>query len=158
VGLLWKSAVLTGGRKRFFSTFEAWEPVLRTPGIVFVNLQYGDCEAELQWARERYGVEIWNPPGIDLKQDLDDVTALSCALDLVVGFSNSTFNLAAAAGAPSWLISAKGAWTPLGTDRYPWYPQVRRYSSVAHAEWEPVLERIAADLKVWSGPGESRPE
>lgn len=158
VGLLWKSAVLTGGRKRFFSTFEAWEPVLRTPGIVFVNLQYGDCEAELQWARERYGVEIWNPPGIDLKQDLDDVTALSCALDLVVGFSNATFNLAAAAGAPSWLISAKGAWTPLGTDRYPWYPQVRRYSSVAHAEWEPVLERIAADLKVWSGPGESRPE
>jgi tetratricopeptide (TPR) repeat protein len=157
VGLLWKSAVLTGGRKRSFSPFEAWEPVLRTPGIVFVNLQYGDCEAELQLARERYGVEIWNPPGIDLKQDLDDVTALSCALDLVVGFSNATFNLAAAAGTPSWLISAKGAWTPLGTDRYPWYPQVRLYPSVAYAEWEPVLEKIAADLKVWLGPDESQP-
>jgi tetratricopeptide (TPR) repeat protein len=158
VGLLWKSAVLTGGRKRFFSPFEAWEPVLRTPGVVFVNLQYGDCEAELRLARERYGVEIWNPPGIDLKQDLDDVTALSCALDLVIGFSNATFNLAAAAGTPSWLIAAKGAWTPLGTDRYPWYPQVRLYPSANHAEWEPVLERIAADLAAGFGPGEPRPE
>lgn len=156
VGLLWKSAVLTGGRRRFFSSFDAWEPVLRTPGVVFVNLQYGDCEAELRLARERYGVEIWNPPGIDLKQDLDDVTALSCALDLVVGFSNATFNLAAAAGAPAWLIAAKGAWAPLGTDRYPWYPQVRLYQSVAHAEWEPVLATIAADLAAAFGSGAAR--
>lgn len=146
VGLLWKSGVLSRGRSRFFSPFEAWEPVLRTPGVTFVNLQYGDCEAELQLARERYGVEIWNPPGIDLKQDLDDVTALSCALDLVIGFSNATFNLAAAAGALAWLICAKGAWTPLGTDRYPWYPQVRLYQTTAYAEWEPVLAKIAADL------------
>lgn len=146
VGLLWKSAVLAAGRHRFFSTFEAWEPVLRTPGVVFVNLQYGDCTEELQLARERFGVEIWNPPGIDLKQDLDDVTALSMALDLVIGFSNATFNLAAAAGAPAWLISARGAWTALGTDRYPWYPQVRLYRPDAFAAWEPVLQSVAKDL------------
>ena len=146
VGLLWKSQVLTGGRSRFFSSFEAWEPILRTPGVVFVNLQYGDCEPELQLARERFGVEIWNPPGIDLKQDLDDVTALSSALDLVIGFSNASFNLAAAAGAPAWLIAPKGVWTTLGTDRYPWYPQVRVYQPEAYAEWGPVMARVAADL------------
>jgi len=147
VGLLWKSGVLTRGRGRFFSPFEAWEPVLRTPGVTFVNLQYDDCAAEMQLARERYGVEIWNPPVIDLKQDLDDVTALSCALDLVIGFSNANFNLAAAAGGPAWLIAPKGVWTPLGTDRYPWYPQVRLYQTAAYAEWEPVMAKIAADLR-----------
>ncbi|MCA6333413.1 MAG: hypothetical protein IM664_02250, partial [Phenylobacterium sp.] len=94
---------------------------------------------------------IWNPPGIDLKQDLDDVTALSCALDLVIGFSNATFNLAAAAGAPAWLIAPKGVWTPLGTDRYPWYPQVRLYQTAAYAEWAPVMAKIAADLRVEFG-------
>ena len=151
VGLLWKSGVTTRGRSRFFSPFDAWEPVLRTPGFTFVNLQYDDCEAELQLARERYGVEIWNPPGIDLKQDLDDVTALSCALDLVIGFSNATFNLAAAAGAPAWLVAPKGVWTPLGTDRYPWYPQVRLYQTAAYAEWAPVMAKIAADLRVELG-------
>jgi len=156
VGLLWKSGVLTRGRGRFFSPFEAWEPVLRTPGVTFVNLQYDDCAAEMQLARERYGVEIWNPPVIDLKQDLDDVTALSCALDLVIGFSNANFNLAAAAGGPAWLIAPKGVWTPLGTDRYPWYPQVRLYQTAAYAEWEPVMAKIAADLRAEfsaGGPG-----
>jgi len=155
VGLLWKSGVLSRGRSRFFSPFDAWEPVLRTPGLTFVNLQYDQCEAELQLARERYGVEIWSPPGIDLKQDLDDVTALSCALDLVIGFSNATFNLAAAAGAPAWLIAAKGVWTTLGTDRYPWYPQVRLYQTAAYAEWEPVMAKIAADLRAEFGAGGS---
>ena len=146
VGLLWKSAVLSGGRHRFFSPFEAWEPVLRTPGVTFVNLQYGDCEDEIRLAREKFGVEIWNPPGIDLKKDLDDVTALACALDLVIGFSNATFNLAAAAGVPTWLISGVGAWTALGTDRYPWYPQVRLYKPEAYGMWGPVLDKVAGDL------------
>ena len=146
MGLLWKSAVLTGGRHRYFSPFDAWEAVLRTKGPVFVNLQYGDVEEELRMARERFGVEVWNPPGIDLRQDLDDVAALSSAMDLVIGFSNATFNLAAATGTPAWLISAKGAWTPLGTDRYPWYPQVRLYQPDAYAKWGPALETIAADL------------
>ena len=147
IGLLWKSAVTGGGRRRFFSSFEAWEPVLRTPGVVFVNLQYGDCQDELQIARERFGVEIWNPPEIDLKEDLDDVTALSSALDLVIGFSNASFNLAAAAGTPAWLIAAKGAWTPLGSGRYPWYPQVRLHQPEVHGEWGAVLEGIANDLR-----------
>lgn len=146
VGLLWKSAVLSDGRRRCFASFDAWAPVLRTPGITFVNLQYGDCDAELTMARDRFGAEIWNPPGIDLMQDLDEVTALSSALDLVIGFSNASFNLAAAAGASAWLIAARGAWTALGTDGYPWYRQVRMYQPEAFAEWTPVLDRVAADL------------
>lgn len=146
IGLLWKSAVLAAGRKRVFSHFDAWAPVLRTPGVVFINLQYGECGAELAMARDRFGVEIWNPPGIDLMQDLDDVAALSTALDLVIGFSNASFNLAAAAGAPAWLIAVKGAWTALGTGAYPWYPQVRLYQPEAFAEWGPVLDRVARDL------------
>jgi hypothetical protein len=52
----------------------------------------------------------------------------------------------AATGTPAWLISAKGAWTSLGTDRYPWYPQVRLYRPDAYGKWGPVLETIAADL------------
>ena len=147
VGLLWKSAVTAGHRHRYFSPFEQWAPVLRTPGVAFVNLQYGDCEAELEQARRDLGVEIWSPPGIDLKKDLDDVTALACAMDLVIGFSNATFNLGAAAGAPSWLISAPGAWPRLGlTETYAWYPQARVFVPDAYQDWGPVFARIAGDL------------
>lgn len=147
VGLLWKSAVTSNHRHRYFSAFEQWAPVLRTPGVTFVNLQYGDCSEEIAQAERDFGVKIWQPPEIDLKLDLDDVTALACAMDLVIGFSNATFNLGAAAGAPSWLISAPGAWPRLSlTDRYAWYPQARVFVPDVYQAWGPVFDRIAADL------------
>ncbi len=146
VGLLWKSMKLQGARQRQFSPFEQWAPVLRTPGVSFVNLQYGDCCEELAMAREQLGVEIWTPPGIDLKQDLDDLAALSCALDLVLGFANATSNIAAAAGANVWLIAIPGAWVQAGTGRYPWYPQARVFNPAAFREWGPVMDEVAEAL------------
>lgn len=147
VGVLWKSLVATSARHRFFTPFDQWESVLAVPGVTFVNLQYGDCSAELEAARRDLGVDIWNPPGIDLKQDLDDVAALCCALDLVVGPSNASSCLAGASGAPLWLISVVNAWTKLGTEAYPWYPQAVCHSSSDHRDWTPVMRRIAEDLR-----------
>lgn len=147
VGLLWKSGIMSMHRARFFAQFEAWEPVLRQKGVTFVNLQYGDCAEELEFAKSQFGVEVWQPPGIDLKQDIDDVAALCCAMDLIVGFSNATFNIGAACGVPSWLLAGPGSWTRLGQlDRYPWYPQARVFLPEVYGEWTPVLERVAEDL------------
>mgnify|MGYP006173858677 CR=1 FL=1 len=38
--------------------------------MTFVNLQYGDVEQEMAQAKAM-GVELWTPPGIDLKNDKD---------------------------------------------------------------------------------------
>jgi tetratricopeptide (TPR) repeat protein len=146
IGLLWKSMKQDSARQRYFSPFDQWEPVLRIPGVVFINMQYGDCSAEIAEARERLGVEIWQPPGIDLKQDLDDVAALSCALDLMIGPANASSNIAAACGAPLWLISTPGAWPRLGTDRYPWYPQARVFLPPAFNQWAQVMAQVAEAL------------
>lgn len=146
VGLLWKSMKIDGARSRYFSPFAQWEAVLKTPGISFVNLQYGDCAEELARARDEFGVEIWNPPGIDLKDQLDEVAALSCALDLTLGFANATSNIAAACGAPTWIISVPGAWTRLGTDRMPWYPQARIFTPEGFGEWEIIMGEVAQAL------------
>jgi hypothetical protein len=146
IGLLWKSLKLDGARLRYFSPFDYWRPVLATPGAVFVNLQYGDSEAESAQAARELGVELWRPPGIDLKNDLDDLAALTLALDLVIGPANATTNIAAACGAPVWLISTPGAWPKLGTERYPWYPTVRVFNPPAFTEWAPVMDQIAAEL------------
>lgn len=146
VGLLWKSLVQNGARHRFFSPFEQWKAVLAKPGVTFVNLQYGDCAEELETARRELGVDIWSPPGIDLKQDLDDVAALCCALDLVMGPSNASSCLAGACGAPLWLLSTPGAWPMLGTDRYPWYPQARVFLPPTLGQWEPAMRTMAQAL------------
>jgi tetratricopeptide (TPR) repeat protein len=146
VGLLWTSLVVNNHRQRFFAAMEEWEPLLRTPGVTFVNLQYGDRSADLALARERFGVEIFHPPGIDLRNDLDDVAALASALDLVVGISNASFNIAAACGAPCWLVTGQRSWTRLGTDRYPWYSQVRVFENADYNDWSPVMTRLGEAL------------
>ena len=145
-GLVWKSLKIETARARFYSPFEAWAPVLNTPGAVLVNLQYGDCAPEIAAARAHLGVEIFQPPGIDLKEDLDEVAALSCALDLVIGPANATSNIAAACGVEAWLISTPGAWPKLGTRRYPWYPSMRVFDPPGYNRWEPVMAEVAEAL------------
>jgi hypothetical protein len=146
VGLLWSSMTMKASRRRHYAVFDDWAPVLRTPGVTLVNLQYGDCSAEIARAREAFDVEIVQPPGIDLKKHLDDITALCCAMDLVVGPANATSNLAGAAGAPLWLLSPPRFWTRLGTDRFPWYPQTRVFTPADSISWGPLLEEVAAAL------------
>ena len=146
VGVVWKSMYVNSGRSRYFSPFEHWGAVLKTPGVQFVNLQYGECQAELDEARDTFGIEIWNPPGIDLKDDLDEVAALTCALDLSIGPANATTNIAAACGAPVWLIIPPGAWPLVGTDYYPWYPQVRVFMTPGFNRWAPAMTGVAEAL------------
>ncbi len=146
VGILWKSLKLDGARLRYFSPFDFWRPVLATPGVAFVNLQYGDSAAETAQAARELGVQLWRPPGLDLKEDLDDLAALTLALDLVIAPANATSNIAAACGAPVWLISTPGAWPKLGADRYPWYPSVRVFNPPAFNDWAPVMDEITQAL------------
>ena len=147
VGVVWKSLVKATNRARHFSPFDAWASVLTTPGVTIVNLQYGESTEEIIHAKEAFGIDVWTPPDIDLKQDLDDLAALCTALDLVIGPANATTNIAAAAGAATWLISTPGAWPRLGADRYPWYPQMRVFTPHAYNDWAPVMDEVAAALK-----------
>lgn len=140
VGVLWKSLVMDAERVRYFAPFEAWAPVFATPGVTFVNLQYGAGEVP----------GLWTPPGLDLKDDLDDVAALCAALDLVIGPSNVTTNLAGAVGAPLWLTAQRRTWTQLGTDAYPWYPQARVFSPPQLDRWPDAMDRIAEALAAWA--------
>jgi len=146
IGILWKSLVNDSERQRFYSPFDLWAETLATPRVTFVNMQYGDCTAELQAAREKFGVEIWNPP-FDLKTDLDEVAALACALDLSIGPSNATTNIVGACGAPLWLVIPPGAWPRLGTDAYPWYPHARVFTPPAMTQWGEAMAQVAAALR-----------
>lgn len=146
VGILWKSLKSSALRDRFFSPFEQWREVLSLPGIGFVNLQYGDTDAEMAQARAQ-GFDIVTPDGIDLKQDLDDLAALCCACDVVIGPSNATTNIAAACGANVWLLSPPRTWLRLGAENYPWYPGARIFAPPTLADWSPAMTEIRAALE-----------
>lgn len=145
VGLHWKSLILTGVRARYFSSFERWKPVLTAPGCVMVNLQCGDVTEDLA-AAEAAGVRIWTPP-MNLKDDLDDLAAISNALDLVIGPGIAGTNLAAASGARTWLIHAPDDWHLLGTDHYPFYPRVRTFATGGFDGWPRAIAEVRAALE-----------
>lgn len=137
VGLHWKSLVLTGVRARYFSSFERWAPVLTAPGCIMVNLQCGDVSEDLA-AAEAAGVTIWTPP-INLKDDLEDLAALSLALDVVVGPGVAGVNMAAACGANTWMVYSPDNWHLLGTDHYPFYPHVRMFATGGFDGWPKAI-------------------
>ncbi|WP_372707099.1 tetratricopeptide repeat protein [Brevundimonas sp.] len=148
IGVVWKSLRLEGMRLRYFAPFDLWRPVLTTPGAVFVNLQYGDVAAEIETAKAN-GISLWTPPGIDLKDDLDDLAALTCALDLMVGPPNATVNIGAACGVPWWAFSTPDDWQRFGTDRFPCYPSTRIFPIEGFGEWEGAMARVGAALDGW---------
>lgn len=146
IGLLWKSLKVHGERARGYSPFRNWEPILAQPGAVFVNLQYGDCATEIELAKSEFGIEIFQPPGIDLKADLDDLAALCQAMDLVMGSANATTQIAGAVGAPLWIITGQLSWTRLGSEHYPWHSSARIFTARSYIDWTPLMTEMADAL------------
>ena len=144
VGLHWKSLVLDGSRARYFSGFDGWKPVLTTPGCRMINLQCGDTAQDLAQA-EAEGLTIWTPP-INLKDDLEDLAALSQACDVVVGPGIAGINLAAATGAEAWIIHAPDDWHLLGGDRYAFYPQARTFPTGGFDGWPGAIQAVREAL------------
>ncbi len=149
VGLTWKSRKTYGDRLKQYPPFEAFAGLLRLPGVRFVNLQYGDCGAELEQARA-WGAALWDGSGLDLMNDIDGAAALSAATDLVIGVGNASTNLAAALGVPAWFIAPRAAsWPRLGTDRHPWFPDTRVFAAAAFNDWSDVFERLETSLRAF---------
>jgi hypothetical protein len=144
VGISWRSSNVLGDRQRQYPPLEEWAAILRAPGVSFVGIQYGDCAGELKALRELTGGEILEPPGLDIRNDIDGLAALCVALDLVVSVGNATSALAGACGAPTVLVSGPAAWPQLGTDGYPWYPSVRCLAAETYGDWRPVMDQAAA--------------
>jgi tetratricopeptide (TPR) repeat protein len=146
VGICWRSMMVTGKRAKYFTPVDAWREVLQTPGITFVNLQYGDCAAEIAHIEEKTGVKIHQVPGLDLRDDIDGTAALCQALDLVVSAPTAAAHTAASVGAQVWFLSAGLGWPQLGTAEYPWHPNTKVFWPTRLGDWPDVMPRYAAAL------------
>lgn len=152
VGLTWRSGRMLDGRSRNFAELADWRAVLKArKDASFIALQYGQTVEEIVELVAETGAKLHTPPGLDLFHDLDGLAALTAALDLTIGFSNATTNLAGAVGAPLWLITPPAPWTALGAKNYPWYPQARRFTADSFADWSRVMDDVASALASLDG-------
>jgi tetratricopeptide (TPR) repeat protein len=147
VGLAWRGGLMRTGRVQRSIALDSLHPLLRIPGITWVNLQHGDTAAEIASVRDRQGTCIKSFDGV--LEDLDETAALVEGLDLVITVCSTVVHLAGALGRPAWVLTPRApAWRYLleGT-QMPWYPSVAMYRQDAPGDWSPVVQRVAADLQ-----------
>ncbi|NTU76638.1 MAG: tetratricopeptide repeat protein [Alphaproteobacteria bacterium] len=132
---------------------EMFAPLASLPGIHFFSLQKGDPAKQARTPPQ--GMEL-----IDLMeevQDFADTAALIAQLDLVIGVDTSVIHVAGALAKPVWVLSRfDGCWRWL-QDRSdsPWYPTLRLFRQKTPRDWAPVIQDVAAALKVFT-PADKR--
>lgn len=149
VGFSWRSKLQTRMRSFHYSSLDDWGALFALPGIVWVNLQYDQCEDELKETEARFGVTVHRFPELDLMNDLEGAAALTAALDLVISPANSVTMMAGALGVPTWmaLFDAQN-WHRLGTSGHAFLPSVRVFPRVLPDTWGDVFARMAGALAV----------
>lgn len=125
--------------------------------IDWINLQYGDCDNELEYVRAKFGIKVLNWDDINLKDDFEAVAALINNLDLVISISSNLLELAGALGKPTWGITHFPNWTMHDQDHYPWHHSVRMYQVAFPYPIKLTLPEIAEDLKSWLNTKELPP-
>jgi tetratricopeptide (TPR) repeat protein len=146
VGICWRSMMLGAKRAKYYSPVEAWGPILKSPGVTFVNLQYGDCADELARMQEKFGVPVEVIPGLDLRDDIDGAAALCAALDLVISAPTAAAATAASVGTEVWFLTAGRTWPQMGTEEFPWYAKTHVISPEKFGDWSQVM--AMADKKL----------
>ncbi|MBI5437583.1 MAG: tetratricopeptide repeat protein [Nitrosomonadales bacterium] len=143
VGIAWRSSFESTDRRAIYPQLEFWRPLFSLPDIVWVNLQYGDAGEEIKKAEHDFGVGIINFTEVDHFDDLDSSVALMKACDLVIGPGTSTVVLSAGTGVPTFKLVPYIDVFCMGTDHYPWFPNMVLAVRSLEETWEAPIQRIA---------------
>jgi ADP-heptose:LPS heptosyltransferase len=126
-------------------------PLFGVRDVGWYSLQQGERAAQLA---DTPGANAVQPLAPDAT--LVDTAALIAELDLVISVDTSIAHLAGALAKPTWLLlpfAPDWRWR-LGRDDSAWYPTMRLFRQEAARNWPPVVERVAAALRIWtSSPG-----
>jgi len=149
VGLSWRGGHISNTKLKRSVTLGQLECILKIPGVNYVNLQYGDCQAELEAIKQQTGVVINDWVDSNPLDNMDDFAAKIKALDLVISIDNSTVHLAGSLGVPTWIMqpfSSDWRWL-LDTDNSYWYRSVRHFRQTLSGQWSDVIARVVNELE-----------
>ena len=135
-----------------YASISDLSPILTLPNITLINLQYTDFEDDLAKIQKNFGVKVHNFDDLDHYNNLDEVAALSLALDVVVSVQSAVPIITAGVGTctklAGWRQSSFNSilHSPLGPSfdkflRNTWEPWDETFSLIA----EGIVE--LSDLK-----------
>ena len=145
VGISWKSSNMNDGRDKHFAPISEWSPLLKLPNITFVNLQYADAENDLLQIKNEFGVNVHNFDDLDQFNDLDNVAALSAALDHVVAGGTAVPMITAGVGTRTKWFGPNYVDNIYGRPAGPMTNFIGKYPS---QKWSDVFELIATEINL----------
>jgi len=150
IGISWTGGKDPRAAKARSIPLAEWRSLFEAIDANFINIQYGDHDAEIAAFNRSAPKQLHTLAGLDLIKDPDDGMALIAALDLVISIDNSTVFMAGSIGTPVWvLLPPNGEWRWRGDeDRSPWYPAARlfRQAQSSIESWRRVLGDVALEL------------
>lgn len=115
------------------------------PGVALVNLQYGEHSEAIAEAEATTGKRLIES-GVDNSNDLDGLSAVVAAMDLVVCIGHTTAHIAGAVGTPSFVLLPAAPfahWLAEG-ERCIWYPETTLFRQAPIDDgWDVVLTQVA---------------
>ena len=116
--------------------------------IELVNLQYGPVIDEIKLVKDKLNVDIKSIEEIDNFNDLDGLSSLIAACDIVITSENITAHLAGALGVDTRLLLAYRSLPFWGTksDRSNFYQSVKIYRQKKYKSWQETFESLNKDL------------
>ncbi len=155
VGIAWTGGLLNTFQRRRSHSLEAWLPILKTPGITWVSLEYKDRTEEIEAFEKKHGIKIHVWPRATINCDYDETAALIQNLECVVSTTTATVHLCGAIGKECHVIVPKKTrWFYQSTDqKHRWYDSLILYRQAD--KWP--IERIAQVLRAKApGTGEEK--
>jgi len=147
IGLSWTSSLQNRFRNRGYVALGDLAPVLTLPGVTLFSLQYGDVAEDIARAEAEFGVKIHTYDDLDLKDDFENTAALTAAMDLVIGPTNTARQVAAGLGVETLVLTRLPYELDLGQDRNPMFPHMQNFTRLPDADWAPAIQRIAEAVR-----------
>ena len=145
IGVAWKSSDMSPNRLPNYAPILEWSPVLKIPNVTFINLQYKDFEDDLEKVRKELGVTVHNFDDLDQWNNIDDVTALCTALDIVITNKITVVYISAGVGTTTKLANWKqSSWNNLLSN--PQSSSVNLFERNTWEPWDMVFNLIREDI------------
>lgn len=150
VGISWDSGKASRARQKS-TALSDWLPILQTPGITFVNLQYGYTQPALAEMRTQFGIDILHDSSVNPLGPTDPAAAQIAAMDMVITVSNTAAHIAGALGVPTLVLlpatyGLQWYWFR-DTERSPWYSSLTLLRQQRPGTWQPVIAEAKTRLE-----------
>ena len=159
IGIAWKTTNLKTGTRRSIDLSRLLSIFSGLP-VQCLSLQYGDVESEIlsciptegfenKGAKRQQGIKVLQYKAVDNYTDINGLSNLVHACDLVISIDSSVLHLASAMGKPTCaLLSFVADWRWfIDTDLSPWYKNTKLYRQAKWGDWSSALRLLRSDLE-----------